>query len=135
MFGVLSMTGVYVIGVLMVVSGQIDLDTVVVIVGLQKGVNYMFLNIGKFRTQLQGTFASVYRISDILDEIPEPNRMNENAEVEIKNECGEIQLENVSFRYNSQNTFIKNLSMNINNGSMVALTGASGSGKSTIIKI
>lgn len=135
MFGVLSMTGVYVIGVLMVVIGQIDLDTVVVIVGLQKGVNYMFLNIGKFRTQLQGTFASASRISDILDEIPEPNRMNENAEVEIKRERGEIQLENVSFRYNSQNTFIKNLFMNINKGSMVALTGASGSGKSTIIKI
>jgi ATP-binding cassette, subfamily B, bacterial len=135
MFGVLSMTGVYVIGVLMVVSGQIDLDTVVVIVGLQKGVNYMFLNIGKFRTLLQGTFASACRISDILDEIPEPNRMNENADVEIKRECGEIQLENVSFRYNSLNTFIQNLSMNINKGNMVALTGASGSGKSTIIKL
>ncbi|WOO34794.1 ABC transporter ATP-binding protein [Anaerocolumna sp. AGMB13020] len=133
--GVLSMTGVYVIGVLMVLSGQIELDTVVVIVGLQKGVNYMFLNIGKFRAQLQGAFAGASRISELLEEIPEPDRREGNSEVRNETECGEILLENVRFLYNGQDTLINNITLNIYKGSAVALTGVSGAGKSTIIKL
>ena len=48
---------------------------------------------------------------------------------------GDIQFENVSFGYNSNDTVLKNISMIIPHGKKVAFVGNSGSGKTTIIKL
>ena len=47
----------------------------------------------------------------------------------------EIRLEDVSFEYISGNPILKNISFEVKKGEMVALVGASGSGKSTIINL
>ena len=48
---------------------------------------------------------------------------------------GEIKYENVNFSYNQGEKIIDNLNIEINAGSTNAIVGATGSGKSTIIKL
>ena len=46
-----------------------------------------------------------------------------------------IQMRGVSASYDSKNSILKNVSMNVHRGTNYAIVGASGSGKSTLLKL
>lgn len=78
--------------------------------------------------------AALKRINDllVLEEeqrpVPKVNPFKENREVDVK-------VENVDFSYNNENKVLDNLSLHIPAGKKVALVGASGGGKSTLIQL
>ena len=82
---------------------------------------------------LQGAMASSERIFKLLDDdtiIKEP----ENP-VHLSKIRGEIEFKNVWFAYNPQEYVLKNLSFKINPGERIAIVGATGAGKTSIINI
>ena len=83
---------------------------------------------------IQEAQISMKRITEILDyDREEPEEQDEvNRECNLK---GDIQIENVSFRYGNRNLALDNVSFTIERGKKTALVGASGSGKSTIVKL
>ncbi|MFH4531357.1 ABC transporter ATP-binding protein [Vibrio diabolicus] len=78
--------------------------------------------------------AALKRINDllVLEEeqrpVPKVNPFKEGREVNVK-------VENVDFSYNNENKVLDNLSLHIPAGKKVALVGASGGGKSTLIQL
>ncbi|HHX8270241.1 TPA: ABC transporter ATP-binding protein [Vibrio diabolicus] len=78
--------------------------------------------------------AALKRINDLLvleeEQRPAPkvNPFKEDREVDVK-------VENVDFSYNNENKVLDNLSLHIPAGKKVALVGASGGGKSTLIQL
>ncbi len=58
-----------------------------------------------------------------------------NSGLKLKELGGNVEFKNVSYSYNNEKNIINNLSFKINKNSSVALVGATGSGKSTIIKL
>lgn len=130
--GILSMVGIYIVGAFMVTKNMLDFSTVVAIVALQKGVNFMFLNFGNFFVQLQSSLAGASRIFEILDEAIEKERYMVNGNVP---ENSMIALRNVRFAYKGQSEILRNFNLKVYKNSIVALVGASGVGKSTIIKL
>ena len=80
--------------------------------------------------QLQAGVASADRVFDVLDapvtiySKPESKNIKEFKE--------RIVFENVGFNYENSKNILKDVSFNINKGTMMALVGASGAGKSTI---
>tara|TARA_B100001113_G_scaffold327360_1_gene300895 strand:- start:118 stop:1032 length:915 start_codon:yes stop_codon:yes gene_type:complete len=80
--------------------------------------------------QLQAGAASADRVFDVLDapvtiySKPESKNIKEFKE--------SIVFENVGFNYENSKNILKDVSFNINKGTMMALVGASGAGKSTI---
>ncbi|MCS0438258.1 ABC transporter ATP-binding protein [Vibrio diabolicus] len=78
--------------------------------------------------------AALKRINDllVLEEeqrpVPKVNPFKEDREVDVK-------VENVDFSYNNENKVLDNLSLYIPAGKKVALVGASGGGKSTLIQL
>ena len=78
--------------------------------------------------------AALKRINDllVLEEeqrpVPKVNPFKEDREVDVK-------VENVDFSYNNENKVLDNLSLHISAGKKVALVGASGGGKSTLIQL
>lgn len=84
-------------------------------------------NIG---SQLTEAFAGLDRTQEIMNMIPEDNP--EERPVHIESVKGDIVFDNVSFSYGDDKEVIHNISFSAPAGSVTALVGSSGSGKSTI---
>ncbi|EID7758358.1 TPA: ABC transporter ATP-binding protein [Vibrio parahaemolyticus] len=78
--------------------------------------------------------AALKRINDLLEleeedrPVSKVNPFNETREVDVK-------IEHVDFSYNNENKVLDDLSLHIPAGKKVALVGASGGGKSTLIQL
>jgi ATP-binding cassette, subfamily B, multidrug efflux pump len=82
---------------------------------------------------MQTAMASSERIFKLLDDktiIEDP----ENA-VPLESIRGEVEYRNVSFAYNGDDYVLRDVSFNVNPGETVALVGATGAGKSSIINL
>ncbi len=82
---------------------------------------------------LQSALASAERVFEIMDEAEEPED-TENA-VELVNPSGEITFKGVSFAYIEGEPVLHNVSFHVPAGSSLAIVGATGSGKTTIINL
>lgn len=101
------------------------------------GIFYQIINPAKaFSTALysiQKGMAAMERIDKIL---MADDKIFENAEgVEIKTLQRGIEYKNVTFSYNGEIDVLKNVSLTIPKGKMIALVGQSGSGKSTFVDL
>jgi ATP-binding cassette subfamily B multidrug efflux pump len=85
----------------------------------------------RFNTLQMGMVSSerVFKVLD-TDSIIQDNG-NKNTD-KLK---GDIEFRNVSFAYNDENWVLKNISFKINKGESLALVGATGAGKSSIINL
>ncbi|MCC4222003.1 MAG: ABC transporter ATP-binding protein [Pseudomonadota bacterium] len=78
--------------------------------------------------------AALKRINDLLEleeehrPVSKVNPFKENREVDVK-------IEHIDFSYNNENKVLDDLSLHIPAGKKVALVGASGGGKSTLIQL
>ena len=85
----------------------------------------------KFNTLQMGMVAA-NRVFKILDS---DHYINDKGNISIKDLDGDIKFENVDFSYVKENKVLRNININIKKGEKVAIVGATGSGKSTIIKL
>ncbi len=82
---------------------------------------------------VQSAMASAERIFQLLDT---ESRIEESIEpIKMKNLKGELQFNNISFRYEKNNPLLENLSLTLPAGQTIALVGTTGSGKSTLVNL
>ncbi len=82
---------------------------------------------------MQTAMAASERIFEVLDDNTIiPNSANPKL---LQNLKGEIEFNNVTFAYNQGDDVLKNVSFKINPGETVAIVGATGAGKSSIISL
>lgn len=84
-------------------------------------------NIG---SQLTEALAGLDRTEELMDLEAEADEKKRN--IELKDIWGDVSFEKVSFAYEEGNEVIQNVSFKVPKGTVVALVGSSGSGKSTI---
>ena len=90
-------------------------------------------NLTMMYTQLQRSMASGSRIFDLLDW--EPELVDAADATELPEIRGEIELQNVSFSYVEGEDVIKNVSLHVKPGEVVAIVGPTGAGKTTLISL
>ena len=73
------------------------------------------------------------RILPIIDEKNSITEKINSSNLNLTN--GEINFENINFKYQSSNNILKDISLTIHGGAMTALVGHSGAGKSTILNL
>lgn len=83
--------------------------------------------------RLQSAMASAEKIFTIFD--IEPKVVDKEGAVELKETRGEIEFEHVWFAYEEENWVLKDVSFKIKPGETLALVGATGAGKSTILSL
>jgi len=84
-------------------------------------------NIG---SQMTEAFAGLDRTEEIMNKAKEGEE--NDREIVLKDMNGDIEFDSVSFAYETGNTVIHNVSFKSRSGTVTALVGSSGSGKSTI---
>jgi ATP-binding cassette subfamily B protein len=85
----------------------------------------------RFNT-LQMGIVSSSRILNLLDN---KEHIPNNGEYKPKTVKGNISFKNVDFAYNEDETVLKNISFDVKEGQSVALVGATGAGKSSVINL
>jgi subfamily B ATP-binding cassette protein MsbA len=84
-------------------------------------------NIG---SQLTEAFAGLDRTEELMNEAPENNP--EERPIQLNSVTGDVKFENVSFAYEEDKEVVHEINFDAPLGSVTALVGTSGSGKSTI---
>lgn len=82
---------------------------------------------------MQASMASTERIFEFMDhreEVSEPERP-----VHPSSTIGHLELQNVTFSYNSSMPVLRSVSFDVKPGEMVAIVGATGAGKSTLVNL
>ncbi len=81
--------------------------------------------------QLQTAIAGAERVFSVLDEVDE----DKSGEKLKENEQMEVTFQNVNFSYEPEHSVIQNFTLTVPSGKKVALVGATGSGKTTIVNL
>lgn len=82
---------------------------------------------------LQSGVAGAERVFEVLDEKDEPADVD--GAVELTNPKGHVVFENVSFGYRPDQLILKNISFESQAGSITALVGPTGAGKTTVVNL
>ncbi len=83
--------------------------------------------------ELQSALAAGERVFKLIDENPEPPDADDC--VELEQVRGLVEMRNVSFGYVSGKTILNDLTLTANPGSVTAIVGPTGAGKTTIINL
>jgi len=129
----LATAGVLAYGGYLVVTGSATVGTVTAFLLYVQQFFRPIQILSQFYTQAQYALAGLERIFLLLDE---PSQLEDAPDaVEMPPIQGEVSFENVTFGYNSQQMVLKGVNLHAKPGQMIALVGATGSGKSTIINL
>ena len=90
-------------------------------------------NITMQYTELQRAMASGQRIFELLDTKPEV--ADREDAIPIPTIAGSVHLENVSFAYDDEVPVLRNVSLDVQPGETIALVGATGAGKTTLVSL
>jgi ABC-type multidrug transport system fused ATPase/permease subunit len=129
----ISFVGVLTIGAFMVDKQISDFGTITAIISLHGGVTFMFTQFGNFFTQLQESLSGAARVFEILEVPGEPEKSDIKGVDNDKENM--IAINDVCFNYDEEKVILDQLSLQVKKGQVAALVGASGGGKSTIIKL
>lgn len=132
-FGGLAIAGVFVFGVYQVTGGQSTAGDIAGILTALLAASPRIRALGTLNNVVQEGLASLARIFEVIDEtaaiVDAPNAK------ELNNAQGQVTLDNISFSYPDGTQALDGVSLEAKPGENIALVGASGGGKSTIINL
>lgn len=89
--------------------------------------------IANILSELQSSLAAAERVFRLIDEEPEAEDLPEAAE--ISDVAGNVDMKKIDFSYDGVKTILKNLDLKAEKGSLIAIVGPTGAGKTTIINL
>jgi len=119
------------VGGWLALEGELSLGAYSIIVFITQRLLWPLTRLGQTFDLYQRAMASTTRVLDLLDTkvgIVEGNHSLESIQ-------GDINFKNIDFAYSNREDVLKNLNLSIPSGSTVGLVGATGSGKTTLIRL
>lgn len=141
------------LGIYYVDKGYTTLGALAAIYTMYASFSFQFLQIGKYIPELVGCLANAQNIFDFLDEVKEPanwywengdERIAETAQAETPagqktttgiQHANAVEIRSIRFSYTGEEDVLCNFSLEVKKGECVAITGASGCGKTTLSKL
>jgi len=126
-------TAILLYGGLEAVEGRLAVGTYSVLVFLTQRLLWPLTRLGETLDQYQRAMASTNRVMDLL-ETPIAIRTGERA-LPVESVRGALEVREVTFAYRGRGAVLKNLNLSVPAGATVGVVGATGSGKSTLVKL
>ncbi len=126
-------TGTLVLGGFAAFQGRLDVGAYSTMVYLIQRLLWPLTRLGETLDQYQRAMASTQRVLNLLETpiaIPTGDRPLNPRHVK-----GEVRFEAISFAYAGRASVLKNVSLHVPAGQTIAIVGATGSGKSTLVKL
>lgn len=129
----LSLALVSVLGTILFFFGWISLGNISAFVLYSRRFSGPINEFANIISELQSATTAAERVFKLIDEDPEPE--DKPDAVELTDVKGLVELKNVKFGYDKDRTIIHDLSFTAKPGSVVAIVGPTGAGKTTIINL
>ena len=120
------------IGAFNVIGGTISVGNMSTLLNYANQYTKPFNEISSVITELQNALACSSRIFELINQEEESDDSNGKV---IDNPQGEFDIQNVYFSYNEEKPLIQDFSLKIKKGTVVALVGPTGCGKTTLINL
>ncbi|MBE6037240.1 MAG: ABC transporter ATP-binding protein [Clostridiales bacterium] len=129
----LSLTLVSVFGAFLYMGGVLSVGNISSFVLYSRRFSGPINEIANIYGDLQSAMSAAERVFRLLDELPEPP--DAPGTPELTDVQGDVELSDVSFGYVPDRTVLKNLSLFAPKGSLIAIVGPTGAGKTTLINL
>lgn len=144
-FDLLCALAFLMVGISFVAQGQTTLGALTAIYSLYGNFSNQFLQLGRYLPELVGCLANAENIFQFLEETEEPESWYGDDVSKVRAASGSndtagadvpaVEISDISFSYRPDKPLLKEFSMHVEAGESVALTGASGCGKTTLSKL
>ena len=128
-----SLSLLCIFGSLLFLRGEVRLGDLSSFIQYSRRFSGPINEIANIISELQSAFAAAERVFRLIDAEPEPEDA-ENAQV-LTDVQGDVRMENVDFSYIPGTPIIENLNFHAKPGSLTAIVGPTGAGKTTIINL
>ena len=129
----LSLSLVSFFGAILYLGGAISIGNISSFVLYSRKFSGPINEVANIVGELQSAFSAAERVFRLLDEPPEPAD-TANA-VDLRAVGGEVELAHVNVGYTPDRQIIKDLSLHVPKGALIAIVGPTGAGKTTIINL
>ena len=121
-----------IVGTLLLVDQQINIGQFIaaeiIILLVLTSVEKLIMNMGS----VYDTLTAVEKLANLTDTAIEPNG---SVDMPVKNTGIKLELKDLSFNYSGKSNLFSNVSLQINAGERICITGKDSSGKSTMLRI
>lgn len=130
----LSLSCISVFGALLFLAGQMSIGNISSFILYSRKFSGPINEAANILSELQSALAATERVFDLLDEAGE--KADQEGAIELNNKVqGRVKLDHISFGYDPKKTIIRDLSLEVEPGNMVAIVGPTGAGKTTLINL
>ena len=123
----------YFVGAMLVINGTITIGTYMAYCGLIVWLIWPMRNLGRLIVQTSTGLVSYNRVINIIREDQEP--LNKGDYLPDGQVSGKVTFNNVCFGYENDNLVLKDITFTCDPGQVIALLGATGSGKTTLVNL
>lgn len=129
----LALALISVFGAILYLKGQIDIGSISAFVLYSRKFTGPIREIAEIYGELQSSLAAAERVFKVLDEEPEP--ADRKDAFDLSSPEGNVALSHVNFGYQKDRVILKDFSMEAPKGSLIAIVGPTGAGKTTFINL
>ncbi|MCI7795659.1 MAG: ABC transporter ATP-binding protein/permease [Lachnospiraceae bacterium] len=129
----LALALISIFGAILYLRGGIDIGGISAFVLYSRKFTGPIREIAEIYGELQSSLAAAERVFKVIDEEPEP--ADSKGATELTAVEGSVELQHVHFGYQQDRGLLKDFSMKAPKGSLIAIVGPTGAGKTTFINL
>lgn len=129
----LSLSLITVFGAILFIKNRISLGNISSFVLYSRKFSGPINEAANIMNEFQSAFAAAERVFRLIDEPKEA--LDTAGAGELKNVTGDVRIKDVTFGYVPEKEILKNLNLHAKPGSLTAIVGPTGAGKTTIINL